>query len=69
MARTQSAPKRERPLKSKRRPKLASASVSKPAAKDRKAVFLAKLEANLANEDASRQDRLVDEFRDLILRP
>jgi uncharacterized protein (DUF433 family) len=30
-------------------------------------IVLARLKANLADEDPSRQDQLVDEFRDLIL--
>jgi hypothetical protein len=33
----------------------------------RKLEFIRKLRENLANEDPSQQDRLVDEFRDLIL--
>ena len=34
---------------------------------DRKRAFFKKLKENLANGDASDQDRLVDEFRSLIL--
>ena len=34
---------------------------------DRKRDFLKRLKENLANEDPSQQDRLVDEFRTLIL--
>jgi hypothetical protein len=33
----------------------------------RKREFFKKLRANLANDDASQEDQLVDEFRDLIL--
>jgi hypothetical protein len=33
----------------------------------RKLEFIKKLRENLANDDPSQQDRLVDEFRDLIL--
>ena len=34
---------------------------------DRKREFLRKLKENLANDDPKQQDRLVDEFRSLIL--
>ena len=34
---------------------------------DRKAEFLAKLEANLKNQESGQQDQAVDQFRDLIL--
>jgi hypothetical protein len=33
----------------------------------RKLEFLKKVRENLANDDSAKQDRLVDEFRDLIL--
>jgi len=38
-----------------------------PLKSTRKCEFLTKLRQNLANDDARDQERLVDEFRDLIL--
>ncbi|HYL78283.1 MAG TPA: hypothetical protein VEU96_29095 [Bryobacteraceae bacterium] len=35
---------------------------------DRKREFFRELKENLANDDPKQQDRLVDEFRELILR-
>jgi len=34
---------------------------------DRKRVFFRKLKENLSNDDPKQQDRLVDEFRSLVL--
>ena len=65
MPRTQPVPpKRERRTKAKPAKKLESSSSSSTG---RKRAFLAKLQENLANDDPSQEDRMVDEFRDLIL--
>jgi hypothetical protein len=65
MPRTEPVPlKRERRIKSKPAKKLES---SKPFSASRKRAFLTKLQDNLANNDPSQEDRLVDEFWDLIL--
>jgi hypothetical protein len=65
MPRTEPASlKRERRTKAKPARKLESPTSF---SKSRKEDFLSKLGENLANDDPKQQDRLVDEFRDLIL--